>query len=132
VVAVGVKRTARGGTGWAGDTPANRGGGGGIAADCRAERVRCAEFDADGAGGERDGYIAGDGQRCGGEFRWVAVAGGGDLHRGGDRQVGRGSVEAGRGNGAGGGAASSDGVDVPGDGGVCCAGDAGGESLRVA
>src|SRR4029077_7423122 len=65
-------------------------------------------------------------------FRRVAVAGGGDLYRRGEWKIGRGSVDAGGGDGAGEGSATRDGVDAPGDGGVCGTGDSGGEGLRVA
>ena len=49
-----------------------------------------------------------------------------------DGQIDWSCVDTGGGDGADGGIAASDGVDAPGDGGVRCAGDCGGESLRVA
>src|SRR6202022_2781066 len=100
VIAVYVQRATSGWAGWAGDAPANRGVRGAVAVDGSGKGLGCAEFDAAGAGGEGDAYVAGYGQRRGREFRFVAIASRSDLHCRGDWQIDGCGVYAGGGNGA--------------------------------
>ena len=80
VISVDVERAAGGGTRASGKAPANRSVWMASAADCYAKRLCGAQFDAGSAGREGQRDVTDNGEKGGGGFGCVAIAGGGDLY----------------------------------------------------